>query len=341
MKKYNSIALLCVSVLAGCASHSDKQTYKFESELYDGRPVETFSSDAAPLTEMEAIKRGDYALKNNNSDLALYEYLRSLDFAETQYSDKTLYTVGRIHQSRGNFELAERAYLMALQQNPNNYLVLEQLGTNYSKQGKIDEGRTYFQRAINADQLRLSSRLQIDSRSRATKIEELSCDRLSPVSAYIGLGILDDVKAEHKTAQALYAQALKIDPKSVKALMNIGYSYYMSGEYSEAKRFTLAALEQEPDNKKALNNLALIYLAQGEIPRALNAFMRKMEAPEALNNVGYFLMLQGKPEQAIPYLQQAIDKKPSYYRIANENLERALSEVRAGAATNSTLVITQ
>uniref|UniRef100_UPI002094D4B3 tetratricopeptide repeat protein n=1 Tax=Vibrio paracholerae TaxID=650003 RepID=UPI002094D4B3 len=83
------------------------------------------------------------------------------------------------------------------------------------------------------------------------------------------------------------------------------------------------------DNEKALNNLALIYLAKGETQRALNVFMRRMDAPEALNNVGYFLMLQGKPEEAIPYLQQAIDKKPSYYKIANENLERALAEVRA------------
>jgi Tfp pilus assembly protein PilF len=56
--------------------------------------------------------------------------------------------------------------------------------------------------------------------------------------------------------------------------------------------------------------------------------MRQMEAPEALNNVGYFLILQGKPDEAIPYLQQAIDKKPSYYKLANENLSRALAEVR-------------
>lgn len=56
--------------------------------------------------------------------------------------------------------------------------------------------------------------------------------------------------------------------------------------------------------------------------------MRHMDAPEALNNVGYFLIIQGRPDEAIPYLQQAIDKKPSYYKIANENLNRALAEVR-------------
>ncbi len=95
-----------------------------------------------------------------------------------------------------------------------------------------------------------------------------------------------------------------------------------------ALKYTLSALEQEPDNEKAQNNLALIYLSRGEIKRAINVFMRQMDAAEALNNVGYFLILQGKPDKAIPYLQQAIDKKPSYYRVANENLNRALAEVR-------------
>ncbi|WP_417212487.1 lipoprotein, partial [Acinetobacter venetianus] len=106
-------------VLSACANQST-QPKPFDNALYDGRPVETLSSDAAPMTETEAIKRGDYALKNNNTDLALYEYLRSLDFPDTQYRDKTLYTVGRIHQSRGNLDLSEQAYLLALEANPNN-----------------------------------------------------------------------------------------------------------------------------------------------------------------------------------------------------------------------------
>ncbi len=338
MNKHNYATLLLITILSGCASDSDKHANSFESELYDGRPVETFSSEAAPLTEVEAIKRGDYALRNNNSDLALYEYIRSLNFPDPQYSDKTLFTIGRIHQQRGNFELAERAYLMALDENPNNVQVLEQLGSNYSKQGKVDEGRSYFLRAINADQLRLNSRLTLEDDATEQDIEQLSSDKQSPLSAYLGLGVLKDVKGKHVIAQSYYKHATMIDPKSSKALMNMGYSYYMDGQYTEATRFTLAALEQNPDNEKALNNLALIHLAQGQAQRALNVFMRRMEAPEALNNVGYFLMLQGKPEEAIPYLQQAIDKKPSYYKIANENLERALAQVRAKSNTDTTVV---
>jgi Tfp pilus assembly protein PilF len=151
---------------------------------------------------------------------------------------------------------------------------------------------------------------------------------MSPASAYMGIGVLEDVDGKHQIAQEYFKKSLQIDKNSFKALLNMGYSHYMYGNYKEAYQYTRSALELEPNSEKAQNNLALIYLASGDVKKATNMFMRHMDTPEALNNVGYFLILQGKPDEAVPYLQQAIDKKPSYYRVANENLNRALAEVR-------------
>lgn len=135
------IAYICLlASLVGCSSQSNKPK-PFENELYDGRPVETFNANAAPMTEVEAIKRGDSALNANNTDLALYEYIRSLDFPDAKHRDKTLFTIGRIHQSRGNLALAEKAYLMALEANPDNIKVLQQLGASYTKQGDVEQGK--------------------------------------------------------------------------------------------------------------------------------------------------------------------------------------------------------
>ncbi len=100
----------------------------------------------------------------------------------------------------------------------------------------------------------------------------------------------------------------------------------MYGNYKEAYQYTRSALELEPTVRRP-KTPSLIYLACGDVKKATNMFMRHMDTPEALNNVG-FLIQQGKPDEAVPYLQQAIDKKPSYYRVANENLNRALAEVR-------------
>lgn len=330
MMLYNKFLLLLLPILLlGCAS-SDEPTNQFDAELYSGKPIDSLTSDDPPLNEKEAIMRGDIALRDSNIDLALYEYIRSLSFPEKEFHDKTLFTIGQIHSSRGNYALAEKAYLAALDFNPAHTEVLEQLGVLYTKQRRTDEGRSYFFKAINSDQVRLKSSETIQNYQalNQSEVASLKVDSMSPALAYMGIGVLEDVDGKHQIAQEYFKKSLTIDKSSVKALLNMGYSHYMYGNYKEAYQYTRSALELEPNNEKAQNNLALIYLASGDIKKATNVFMRHMEAPEALNNVGYFLILQGKPDQAVPYLQQAINKKSSYYKVANENLNRALAEVR-------------
>ncbi|MEZ9502004.1 MULTISPECIES: tetratricopeptide repeat protein [Vibrio] len=327
---YNKFLLLLLPfLLLGCAS-SDEPTNQFDAELYSGKPIDSLTSDDPPLNEKEAIMRGDIALRDNNIDLALYEYIRSLSFPEKEFHDKTLFTIGQIHSSRGNYALAEKAYLAALDFNPAHTEVLEQLGVLYTKQRRTDEGRSYFFKAINSDQIRLKSSETIQNYQalNQSEVASLKVDSMSPALAYMGIGVLEDVDGKHQIAQEYFKKSLTIDKSSVKALLNMGYSHYMYGNYKEAYQYTRSALELDPNNEKAQNNLALIYLASGDIKKATNVFMRHMDAPEALNNVGYFLILQGKPDQAVPYLQQAINKKSSYYKVANENLNRALAEVR-------------
>ncbi len=321
------LVFVLTTLLVACANNNDP---KLDTSLYDGKPIDTLSLEEPPKTEKEAIQRGDTALSAGNSDLALYEYIRSLAFENGQYSDRALYNIGRIHQSRNNLALAEKAYLIAIEENPNNIQVLEQLGILYSRNGDLEQGKSYFLRAVNADQLRFNNDETFESKDLSTvnSVVSLKVDVHSPEYAFMGLGVASDLDRQHELAQAFYKQALSIDPESVKTLINVGYSFYMSGDYRKAQRFILQALDIDPDNEKALNNLALIYLAKGEVNRALNVFSQHMEKPEALNNVGYFLTLQGKPEKAIPYLQQAINTKSTYYKVANENLERALALVR-------------
>ncbi len=65
-----------------------------------GKPIDTLTSDDPAVSEKEAIMRGDVALRDNNIDLALYEYIRSPVFSEQEFCDKTLFTIRSIHSSR-------------------------------------------------------------------------------------------------------------------------------------------------------------------------------------------------------------------------------------------------
>ncbi|GAM78473.1 flp pilus assembly protein tadD [Vibrio ishigakensis] len=315
--------------LSGCASDNQNAS-TFDESLYSGKPIDSLTNQEPPKTEKEAIERGDRALTSQNYDLALYEYIRSLSLEDATHQAKTLYTIGRIHAAKGDVALAEKAYLKSIDEDPNGVKPLEELGLIYTKQGLVDEGQAYFFRAINADQVRLNNPNTLTSYADVTEdtLRALPYDSESPYRSYMGLGVLSDVDQKHDLAKRYYERALEIAPTSTQALVNLGYSHYMSGGYYLAQRITNRALKKEPGNEKALNNLALIYIALGDNRQALNIFKRNMSEPEALNNVGYFVMLRGDPEEAIPYFQQAIDKNPSYYKVANENLERALSEVR-------------
>ncbi len=329
---------LCIILVAGCVNNDTKQA-GFDKSLYSGKPVEALTNDDPPVNEEDAISRGDAALTSNNTDLALYEYIRSLTFEDGAHKDKTLYTIGRIHESRNDFELADKSYRASLAENPNHIGSLEELGKLNAKQGRTDVGLSYYFRALNADQLRLGGQGSITvSNISNESILSLRYDEKSPVNAYVGLGVLYDINNMHEIAQAFIRKALDIKPYNVSALVSLGYSYYMVGDYGKASYFTNAALNLNNSNEKAINNLGLIAIAQGEPRKALGIFGQHMSTSEALNSVGYFLILRGEPGEAIPYLQEAIDQSPSYYAKANENLERALAMVRADRDTSKAVI---
>ncbi len=325
----------CATVfIFGCSSNDSKQT-AFDNSLYSGKPVEALTNDEPPVDEEEAISRGDAALTSNNTDLALYEYIRSLTFDDGIHKDKTLYTIGRIHESRNDFELADKSYRASLAENPNHIGSLQELGKLNTKQGRKDIGLSYYLRALNTDQLRLGGQGDITANNISNEnILSLRYDEKSPVNAYIGLGVLYDINNKHEIAQALLRKALDIKPYNENTLVSLGYSYYMVEDYGKATYYTNAALNLNNNNEKAINNLGLIAIAQGEPRKALGIFGQRMSRAEALNSVGYFLILRGEPGEAIPYLQEAIDQSPSYYAKANENLERALAMVRSERDTS-------
>ncbi len=93
-----------------------------------------------------------------------------------------------------------------------------------------------------------------------------------------------------------------------------------------AEHYLKQAVKEDPSFNRGWSNLGLVYVKKGQYLRALSTLEHIMSPADALNDLGYFLMLEGQYEQAIAFFKQAIDRSPSYFDQAQKNLKRASME---------------
>lgn len=323
-KKISLNFLLITTLLTGCASSEDtanQQQVNFNHELYDGKSTLGLTGDFPPENAKEALLRGDQAYMANDSDLALYEYIRALGFPSQEFADQAFYKIGYIHQQRGNYDLAKLAYTRAALIAKDNIQYASSIGIVELKLGEHDNAKKQLLRAIKMDQQRQGKSDWDPDRDLFS--QRLLIDSNSPLSAYIGLGIISDLDAKHKSAQQIYLTALSVNNRSEKALTNLGYSYYLDGNLKQSEIINRRTTTLYPNNKRAWSNLGLTYIKSKRYEDALDALSNVMPREKALNDIGYFSMLEGDYESAINYLERAVNSSPTFYAKAQENLKRA------------------
>ncbi|MBR9805525.1 tetratricopeptide repeat protein [bacterium] len=85
-------------------------------------------------------------------------------------------------------------------------------------------------------------------------------------------------------------------------------------QYEASRDAYLALLEEEPDLTLAKNNLAMLYADYLRTPenlakaRELAAELQEQDSPAVLDTVGWVFYRLGDYQQAITYLQAAVDK---------------------------------
>jgi Flp pilus assembly protein TadD len=294
--------------LIGCATNPGRETAEPKySELYDGEMQLAHEAGQHETTREEAIANGDKALAEGDSDRAMYEYVHALEISGGD--SETLNKIGAIHTRQGNLRLAARAYTLSLKLDAENPAALEGVGLLFLRDRRYEDARLHLTTALEHDPQRWQS--------------------------HNGLGMLDDLDGDHVQAAAHYRQALDIPPvpdlplEKARLLNNLGYSSYLSGDWEGALRHFHRALDYNPDLERAWQNIGLVYTRKEQYDRALDAFQRVMDKPDAYNNLGFLCMINRQYDQAEYFLQKAIRLSPSYYVKAHENLDR-LSILRGG-----------
>ncbi len=65
----------------------------------------------------------------------------------------------------------------------------------------------------------------------------------------------------------------------------------------------------------------MVYVRKGMYNKALQTLKQVMPIEHAYNDIGYFLILEGRYREAEYFIDRAIELSPSYFVKANVNLE--------------------
>lgn len=152
---------------------------------------------------------------------------------------------------------------------------------------------------------------------------------------YYDLGLIEHARAAPDVSQAIayYTLAIERSPGSVSALNNRGVGYFSrraEGDVPRAVADFEQALRLNPDFAPAQFNLGLALLAQGagERERGMVALRRAQElAPEApgpYNALCWEYALQSRPEEALPYCDQAVALDPTPFSRDSRGVVYAL-----------------
>jgi len=156
---------------------------------------------------------------------------------------------------RGRYAQAKEVLERLAEKNPDNYIVLHNLGMCYSDLGMLEQAIRVLTRVIH----------------------------LAPSfpDAYVALGVAYARSGQEDSAIVALKKALELDPRNPHALRNLGAVLAKRGRYEEAIKLFEQALKELPDDPRTLYGLAAAHKALGNLDEA-DRYLKRLLAGEAL-----------------------------------------------------------
>ncbi|MCD7922584.1 MAG: tetratricopeptide repeat protein [Clostridiales bacterium] len=228
------------------------------------------------ISQMEA---GDYESAVNSFQKALDQSAGSIGAEEL---DICYYKALALYKS-GDTEGAIEAYTALVEYDSKNWEVYYLRGNVYLQEGQTEEALADYAQAVslNGNDMEL-------------------CAHIYENLVHVGM---------EESGQEYLTILLSTDPSDAEEYYYLGDVYYLTGDYENAKTNLLQA--QELGYDKALLLLGRIYAAEGDDEGAKAAFESYMEMypddAEALNELGEIALEAGEYENAVTYLEAALE----------------------------------
>jgi tetratricopeptide (TPR) repeat protein len=251
--------------------------------------------------------------------------------AEKKYQE-TIQAIG-INEQADNLDIlslntdndqeAIECYRKAIELDPNNAIIHNDLGLSLHYQGKDEEAIECYQKAIELDpnNATIHSNLGLSLHNQGQDTEAIKCYRkaieLDPNNATIhsNLGLSLHNQGQDEEAIECYRKAIAIDPNYAFAHNNLGLSFSAQGKDSKAIDCYQKAIELDPSNATIHGNLGFSLSNQGRYEEATESYQKAIEIdPSDANfygNFGLSLHAEGKDEEAIECYRNAIEIDPN------------------------------
>ena len=242
-----------------------------------------------------------------------------------------------VFKDQGKLDEAVACYRRALQLDPNDAEVHNNLGTAFKDQGKLDEAVACYRRALELkpDYAEAHYNLGVAFRDQGKLDEAVACCRraleLKPdfAEAHNNLGIALNDQGKLDEAVACYRRALELKPDFAEAHNNLGVALNRQGSSDEAATCCRRALELKPDFADAHCNLGIVLRVQGKLDEATASYRRAVELKPAHAaahcNLGNTLEDQGNFDEAVACYHRALELQPDFAE-AHNNLGNALKD---------------
>ena len=138
----------------------------------------------------------------------------------------------------------------------------------------------------------------------------------------------------HSDAEKWLSLAIEMDPADAKAWEARGHLRIEQQHYADAVSDFEQSLRLAPKTISAQTGIGLAYELLSRLEKAIPAYKTAIswqtpgpaEDPAPLHALGRVLLKQNKPEEALPYLQQAVERDPKVPQ-AREELAKAYASL--------------
>jgi tetratricopeptide (TPR) repeat protein len=242
---------------------------------------------------------------------------------------------------------AETLWRTTIARNPACWMAYENLGGVLLKDGRVDQAREQFQKAldINPNDTEAMNELGVATMQQG-KTEDaialyLRALEIAPNKAetHINLGVALLQKGEPEKAANHFQHAAQIEPRNAKARLDLASAYVQEGQWADAVAQFQRASEMEPDNAETRYGLGSALERAGRHDEAMAQFRKALEIddghPGAHFRLALGLMADGKSGDAVAHLRRAIEINPGYAEALDMLGNALMQEGRIDEASSS------